>query len=309
MGSLADIAITINRTSEAVRRLERALLRAPGDEGLVANLSSLLHTRSQLEEQFRMAAASAEMDVCQYRVFSMNGRETVRGFANSLALFQRLYSLVYDALRYGPKQRGTLSEGVTDKTDFGFAYSSTGSIVATLTLPNERLLVDTELDHAIQTLFSVAALRNATDIAPYAAKLGAAPVAALYQWAEAHADAAVGADIRWQRESLTRSALFMSDHDMRALIEALSKGSDPITDEREVFGTLEGINIAAGTFQLQVGKQAIKGKLELDNPFDIDNTVEVPARYAARIRTVTRELYAKGEKEVAHTLVHIQRMP
>lgn len=307
MGRLADLKIEIQKVSETIRMLESALVRRPDEEGLIVNLSTLRDVRNDLEIKFRGVADLEEVDICVYRVFRAHGRESARGFATSLAIFQKLYSVVYDALKNGPKQRASLSQAVTDLTDFGFAYSSAGSIAATLTLPNEHLLFDSSLDGAIQMVFELAQMRELDAVAKLVGRLGAAPISVLYDWAESNLEFEMGTEVRWERLDKVRNRLFVDHVAMAKLAELLAAGGEPRTEERQVFGRLEGIDVGARTFKMIVAKDIVTGKLDLESPFNLDHTVEVPAMYHALLRTTSRDVYAKGETEVRHVILSLTR--
>src|SRR5205085_948706 len=156
-----------------------------------------------LEDDFRALAERKSLDVCSYRMFNATDRFKLSGFAKALADFQTTFSLTYDALKNGPKQRARLTPEVEAETSFEFGYAFSGSVGVVMTFENERLLLgETLLDEAMSVMFEMAKATTSAEIAAFAKRIGPPPIRALYQWASDHLAADMGADIEWRKDKV-----------------------------------------------------------------------------------------------------------
>jgi hypothetical protein len=129
-------------------------------------------------------------------MFNASDHYKLSGYAKALADFQTTFSLTYDALKNGPKQRASLAPEVEAATAFDFGYAYSGSVGVVLTLENERLLLgETLLDETMAVVFSMAKAATASDVAAFAKRLGPPPVRALFRWATEHVAANMGAKL------------------------------------------------------------------------------------------------------------------
>jgi hypothetical protein len=140
MPDLLDIQEKLQDTSAAIARAQRTLAQNLSIPSVAANLRSLEKRWNDLEHNFRAVADRIELDVCHYRLL-FEDRPTLIGLTSIWIDFQNLFSLVYDALKNGPKQRARLAPDVVSETSLGIAYSYPGSVGVVLTLNNERLLL------------------------------------------------------------------------------------------------------------------------------------------------------------------------
>ena len=157
MSELAEIQTKIQDTNAAIARLERMMVDGPNLPSLLANMRSLQKRYKKLESDFVTAADELGIDVCSYRLFPDETSPTLTGVVSALGDFQSMFSVVYDAQRNGPKKRIRLSDDIIRDSSFRFAYTYSGSLGVTLTLPNERLLlqeVDTAIDEAMKAIFT-----------------------------------------------------------------------------------------------------------------------------------------------------------
>lgn len=182
MNDLLDTIEKLQDTQAAIRRAEKAVLEHPEMPSVALSLKSLRKRQQSLEALFSSLADDQWFDVCSYKLLpEKEGRPTLPSLTNTLGDFQTLFTLVYDTIKNGPKQRGRASAEATAATTFGFGYSFTGSVGFVLTLPNERLLTDeTDLDRAMSTVFEMARAQSPQDVAKFAKELGAAPIRTMY---------------------------------------------------------------------------------------------------------------------------------
>src|SRR5690348_5175997 len=106
MSAILEIAAKLQDTEAAIAALSRAAAQNPSEPSLMVTRASLLKRQRNLEEQFSHAAALNELDVCNYRTFKASDAENppVFNLASALRDFQIWFTVVYDALKYGPKQ-------------------------------------------------------------------------------------------------------------------------------------------------------------------------------------------------------------
>ena len=303
MTSLIDIHEKLLDTQAFISRLERRLTAYPDSELLLGNLRSAQKRHRTLERAFATEASKAEVDVCSYRLFTEKGVPSIAALSEALGEFQTLFSLVYDALKNGPKERSRLSQDIVNETSLGFGYAFSGSVGMVMTLPNERLLLgETRLDESMNLVFQMAKASSASEIAKFVAKIGRAPVKAIYDWAKAHADHELGADIEWRRQEQVRSQLFIQKPELENLRNVIDEMSEETEEEIEVVGDLVGADVRRRTFHIrpQAGSD-ISGRFAV--AIDEEHTVELPRPYRARLRKTTKFIYSTEEEKVNYSLL------
>ena len=305
MSELAELQEKLQDTSAALARAERALADQPGLPSVLATLKSLQKRQHDLEEDFLSQAARLQIDVCSYRLFSESGRPSVRWLATALTDFQSLFSLVYDSLKHGPKQRGRLSADAAQETEFGFAYTFPGSVGVVMTLPNDALLLgETKLDEAILTIAEMTKLKTSDQLSVYAKKLGLPPIRAIYRWASDLIEADLGADVEWRRRDTVRASLFLQRPELETLKQAIEHTSEKAEEEFDVVGDLVGVDVTGRSFHMKIpDREDIRGSFR--DAISSQHTVEVPKRYKAKIRKTTTVYYATEEESVVHFLVRL----
>ena len=297
MASLSDIQEKLLDTQEFISRLERRLHAHPDSGHLLGNLRSAQKRRRTLERDFAIEANKVEVDLCSYRLFTEEeGVPSISAFSKTVGDFQVLFSLVYDALKNGPKERPRLSQEVRNETSLGFGYVFSGSLGMVMTLPNERLLLgETRFDESIDIIFQMAKAASASELATFVTKIGRPPVKAIYDWAKAHTDHALGADIEWRRQEQVRSKLFIQKPELENLRNVIDEMSDETEEEIEVMGELVGADVRRHTFHIrpQAGSD-ITGRFA--DAIDAERTVELPKPYRARLRKTTTFIYSTEEE-------------
>ena len=224
MTSLSNIQEKLLDTKAFVSRLEQRLAKYPDSEQLLGNLRSAQKRQRTLEQAFATEANKIEVDVCSYRLFTEGGAPSIAALSKALGCFQTLFSLVYDALKNGPKKRSRLSKEIVSETSLGFGYVFSGSVGMVMTLPKERLLSnETRFDESMNLIFQMAKAASADDMAAFVAQIGRPPVKAIYDWAKVHEDHDLGADIEWIRQEQVRNKLFIQKPELEALRSAIDE--------------------------------------------------------------------------------------
>jgi hypothetical protein len=304
MRHLSDIQGQLRELTGAIARLERALADHPLDS-LLVNIRSLQKRQHELEGEFTKAAALAQSDVCTYRLFADGERETISGLSSVLGDFQSLFTVIYDALKHGPKRRAVWGSESALATSLGFAYTFGGSLGIVMTVANEKeLFDDTPIDLAMKVLLAMSKAETPSQIARFAERLGPAPVRAMYKWATDHVSAGLGADIQWRREDRVKATLLIQDSELRRLKETIATTSDQQVETVTVVGRLVAADVEQRRFRLKVDKQRIRGFYT--DAISLEQTVELPKMYRATLRKTTVTYYSTEQDQVTYELLSLE---
>jgi hypothetical protein len=332
VSSLSDIHEKLLDTQEIVARLEQRLVLYPDSEHLRGNLRSAHKRQRVLEQAFAREANKAGVEVCSYRLFTEEGMPSIAALAKALDSFQTLVSLIYDALKNGPKKRGRLNQETVKETSLSLGYTFSGSIGMVLTLPTPRPLRDDIkplLDKSMYVLFQMAKATTTMEIMEFASLVGRPPIKALSEWAKALTDHDLGADIEWEGPHETKNMLFIQTPELQHLskisaemselkpeslpqisndMESLTiqrtgmgiptkiraKLSEPTEKEIEEVGHLVGADVHRQTFHLiLLTGDDITGTFT--DSIDSELPIELSKLYRARLRKTTRVGYPTAE--------------
>lgn len=307
MPDILELQEKLQDTTAAIAQLERVIIENPDTPSLAANLRSLHKRREALESDFLELTNHLEQDVCRYRLFVSRARPTIAGLAQAWTNFQNAFSVIYDAIKNGPKVRGRIGGTAAEETSLGFSYSFSGSVGIVMTMPNERLLVgETLLDQAIRTMFDLAAAHDHRQIREFARTLGPAPVRAMYSWANTHVQNGMGAEIEWRREREIRARLLVQEPELARLANAIQQTSDEASEELTYTGTLRAADLDRKTFRLETDdEQSIKGSFE--DAIDANHEVTLPCRYVVRLVKTTKIYYSTDVEDVSYRLLSLRR--
>ena len=306
MTDLIAIQEELQDLNALIARHERASAVHPSAKSLRANIQTLKRRRQVLEDAFSEAAARVEVDICSYRLVPSESRLSIAALSKALNGFQTLFSLVYDAIKTGPKQRARLSTEATNSTSFGYAYSFNGSVGFTMTLPNEQLLLgETHLDEAMRIVFLMAQAKSSQEIAEFAKKLGPPPVRAMYRWADDHIEGNLEANIEWRRREEVRSSLFVQKPQLEQLRKAIDETSNETEEDLDVMGNLVGADVNRKTFHIEMeGGGEIRGTFT--DAISEEHTVTLPKAYGARIRKTKTIVYSTEEERTFYLLLSLR---
>lgn len=304
---LHDILSGLQETQEAITNVENAARQSPNRASLAMSLDSLHKRHAELERRFQSLARSEERDVCSYRLFQdADFRPLISAVGTTLTNFQSWVSVVYDAIKYGPKKRAKIAADAAADTAFAFGYSYAGSLGIVMTLPNERLLLgETNIDRAIETVFQMARAESSDQIAYYAKTFGAAAIRQMFRWASDHVTAGMGADIDWRRDEQVRAHLFVEPPHLANLVRAITETSDEEQELIKIQGVLVAMDAKSHRFKFEVeDADDVRGEAS-EYVATMGHTVELPKRYAAEIRKTTRINYATDQEETEYYLVNL----
>jgi hypothetical protein len=306
MSALLAVQDKLLSTNALIARIERAAASNAPTLATLSNLRSLVHQRTLLQREFEIIAHRNEIDVYHYRILPIaTERLTLDGVTNAWKTFQTLFSVVYDALKNGPKLTARIGAAEAADTAFGFGYSYPGSLGVVLTLPNEKLLVgETFLGLATQETFKLAQAKTSEEIAASAKRLGPPAIRALYKWSEAHVNHGLGAGIEWRREDREDASVLIQYQQMEALQGAIRHTSDITESVITVEGVLDGAHVTQKTFCVKLPDgTSIEGSFA--DAIGNDHAVELPKRYRFTIRKTTKMQYAYDKEQVRYLLLDL----
>jgi hypothetical protein len=305
MSPLADLQSRLNDTHAAIAQLERAIAQDPGSTTLPVSVRSLEKRAATLQAHFLEEADRLGVDVCTYRLFTNGHRQRMADVAKALLDFQRLLTVVFDAITVGPKSRAVIDADVTEQTALDFAYSFSGSVGMVMTIPNERLLlIDSHLDMAMRKVFELAKTESAETIDQIATTLGAATVRSLYRWADDHVQTGFGADIKWRRREEVRASLLIQEPELRRLTDAISVAPDTRTETLVLDGELQAADVKRRTFKLKIAGGTIRGRF--GDAITAEHKAMLPQRYRAYVLKTTRMRYAMDQPEETFFLTRLE---
>ena len=309
MDGILEVVEKIRDTEEEILNLENFIKTHGESPALTLTLLSLRKRQQDLQATYAQVTANLWVDVLSFRLFNdYDFQPSLLTITNTLGNFQRLFTIVYDALKKGPKNRYRVSADATALTSFGFHYSFTGSIGFMLTLPNERTLmeeIDTDLDRAMRMVFELASSNNSDQISRFAKTLGPAPIRMLYQWSSDLTKAALGAEINWQREEVVRAGLTVQAQQVARLQQVIEATSEEEVVEFTITGQLVGADIRTHTFHIELPNgETLRGRMSENIGEDI--TVNLPHYYTADIEKKTVISYSTEEERVDYFLKRLR---
>jgi len=298
--NIAELRSSLIENEQAIVKMEQASAQYPG---LLFNLESHKRLQENLEREFASAADEQWIDVCSYRVFAEEGEPKLLAVLDALKNFQSLFTLVYDALvSKKPKYNARFSPEAIAATTFGFGYSFLGSLGVALTLPNQRVLVDSsDLDRAVDKVFEMTRANSSDQVAMFSKELGTGAVRELYKWVSSQTESGVGSDIDWRRNNEVRTSTFVQLSELVNLKSAILETSDKTVETIRVQGTLVGVDHKAHTFHMTFDDRTeIRGRMS-----ERIGKIETPVFYTVDIEQVSVVNYATDERSESFQLMDI----
>jgi hypothetical protein len=311
MANMLEVHEMLLEAHAALSQLKKQIAANPYSRSLALTQILLEKKFRTLEETFLEASDAAGIDICTYRLTSSSSALRIKSIGSALADYQTLVSLVYDAQRNGPKRNTHIGLECIENTSFDFGYAFHGSVGFVLTLRNERLLlVESDLDASIQTVFDMAKLATPSEIQKFAKALGPAPMRQLYKWVQCHSSVRYGAEIDWRRGDIVRQSVAVDPADFDVLQATLDRTSDNVETEIRIRGKLIGIDfrtdgVSEGTFHVQTENgHDVRGKFT--EQAYIPDDVVVRKACVAKILKTKKTLYFADRDEIAYTLVSLK---
>lgn len=304
MRDLFDIQKELQDTNATLSRIELSLVKQPDLPSVHATIKGLQTRQKVLEAEFLKAANERGQDVCSYRVFPNAGQATIEAVSKALISFQSLFTIIYDVVKHGPKDRVRSSEKVEKETAFNFGYTFPGSVGVVFTLPNDRLLpgMMTDVDVSMHTIRTLAKADSTTKITALVKELGEAPIRAGYKWAKDHAEYRLGADIGWRRGESIKEEFLVQYLELDQLQSTIAMSGAETVEIITLRGLLVAVNTVRHTFHLveENTDTDIRGKFT--DAISEEHTVILPARYTAIIRKTTIIQYSSEQPDIQYFL-------
>ena len=301
MSALRAILDAINDVEATISRVERA---ASGESPLAVQLSlqSLETRRDSLRQELAEITKHEFVDVCDYRIIPAH-EDSYANSAVTTALhdFQDMVTYVFDAITSKPKRRAYIQQDVIEKTRFNFGFAYAGSLGIILTIRNERLLFGgSELDRAVAAVFDSIKAGSGEKIREVAERYGVPTVRKLYTWSKAHADYGMSAEIRWIRDSETKTSVLAQPSELAEICRIIESRGEETDELVSVTGTLVGYNVTRHNFMMEFpDAEPISGIFA--EGYDGAPKV-VPERYTASLIKRTSIPYASDKDVVVWLL-------
>jgi hypothetical protein len=312
VSELLQIQHQLQDTTAAIAQLEKALAEHPESPVLRLNLASVSNRFRQLQEEFNRVADRNALDVCSYRLFrNDDATPSLRGFTGALHEFQGAFSSLYDALKNGRRLRARLGPDVIEATTFGFGYAYAGSVGVVMTLPKERMLIqESLLDDTIAAFFILARAPRHEDIQEMGKRLGPAPLRAIHDWASAHVQDGLGADIVWKQGEEVRQHVVLQSAELKRLKDEIAATSEEDREPVKAYaGTMLGASVETKRFDFlpDGAKEPISGRFT--DAIGAGHAVKVPdGRYLAYLEKVTKIQYSTEVETTTWTLVRLEEL-
>lgn len=306
MSDILRLSALLRDTHAELARAEQRLLHTPEDDFLELGLQSIRKRASELNEEFLALTEQNLIDVCDYRILPLeDGIYPIAGVGQALIAFQDLISVFFDAIHSGPKQRFRLSAEVSQQTSLNFAYSYSGSLGMTFTLPNERLLIgESHLDMAFHKAFDMAEADSTADISALVNELGVPAVRKMYNWASNHAKHGVAVEIKWKRGNQIRSKKLLQKEDLERITRLIEATSEQQIEDVTVSGTLTGLDLTGKLFRLHpIEGGDIRGHLSPD--FTYSEALPIPSNQKAFLRKFSTVHFSTEKEDVTWQLIKL----
>lgn len=305
MSQLIRVIEDLRGLQGELHKLDTFVKKHPENPSLLLDYHSLEKHQKVLETQFQELAQTEQIDICNYRLIT-DGEiiYPVLAMSSALNTFQELITSIFDAVKNGPKKRYRPSAEIVQESSLGFAYAYSGSLGFALTIPNQRyLLIESELDQAIDYAFEIIEAKTSEDVSRLVENVGIASIKKLYDWSKVHADYSLSADIKWRHKDEVRTELLVQPDQLRELCEVLERKSDDSVTKHTLRGRLVGLDIDLKTFHLSFPEsEDIKGKLS-EEFFEAGGPSLVPGDYSFNLERHESIFYSTKKDEVFWILI------
>ena len=304
MANLRGIAQKLWDTESELVRLQRTIADSPEHDLLQFDLMSLEKRQRNLQEEFAEVSRQEQIDVCDYRIIPETPDSyPISGIGQSLQRFQDLFSIVFDAIKTGPKSRAHIGADITAQSAFNFGYIYAGSLGFSLTIPTERLLlIESDAEQAIDSLVSILQCDSSESLRELVPTVGVASISRAHKLSAVHASYGFNTRIRWFSGRELRHDIVVHAPDYERLRELIDRTGDESEVRTTLIGRLVGLDVDTDYFHMTFPQaEDIKGKLA--DEFQHDDGRTVPGSYRADVIKHTRLHYSTGETDESWVLV------
>jgi len=302
MSELTETLDSLHDTDVVTTRLTE--LRQGGTQDAVdqVNLDALAKRRRDLERRLGAQLRADQLDLIEYKIETGAGAFCPStAVARALLAFQDMTSCAFDAVRTAPKRLYQPSRENLELSTFLLAGARVGSLTMSLSVPNERLIaIESDLDIALQLVFSVLRIRTSSQLTSVQARTGTAALTLAYGWARNSVEYGLTTFISWQKSAAISEAIAILPDDALLLRQTIEDTSLERTDEIKEECELLSLDNASSSFVLRTTTGEERAG-QLANRFP-RGAWAIYARYAAQLSRMIRVRCATGEEAVRWTL-------
>jgi hypothetical protein len=303
MTQLGDIVLDLQDSDATLADLGVLANLEPLDPIIDLNREAIKRRRHDLERELHDLLKRQQLDLIRYKIARSGGGPCpASGVARSIWSFQELLTSVFEAVRSRGNQSPRQSEDSGELSALVFASAERGSVVVSLSIPNERLLlVQSDLDVSLQLVFDVLQIPTSGGLRGIAKRVGFRSTAALYLWAENSVEHGLEISIHWQKTVERGRAASLSLNEALLLKTTIEAAHDDVAETIELDCQLLNLDSLTGTFLLETadGRQITGG---LADEFPRSPRPTLNRRYRATLMRVVRQSYATGEQSAAWIL-------
>jgi hypothetical protein len=302
MTDLTETLDSLHDTDVVAARLSE-LRKGPARDAIDrVNLDALAKRRRDLERQLGAQLRAEQLDLIEYRIESAaGGLCPANAAAHALLAFQDMISCAFDALRTAPKRLYQPSRENVELSTMLLAGARVGSLMMSLTVPNERLIaIESDLDMAFKLVFSLLRIRTQSQLVSVQERAGTAGLTLAYAWARNSVEYGLTTLISLQKNSAIAESIAVSPGDAELLQQIIGETSLERIDELDEECELRGLDLGSSTFALRTltGENRV-GQIGATFP---RGAWAIYARYIAALTRTISVRCATGEETVRWTL-------
>ena len=311
MAGIAELQNRLRESQVAVAQAEKAAAADPRSRAVASTLKSMSRLARENEAAYLDAAARAGLEACAYRAFpdgeSRDDRPVpVSVIGAVLQELQSLFTITYDAIVNGPRQRNLPTDESRVRTTFGLGYTFTGSTGVVLTVPRmaKGLFDDPTYEEAERAVLDMLRATEPDRVREYSDRFGRAVVTSVQRLSNHHIEGMVGMEVEWRRGlEVTASGLYQRN-DLVALQEAMGQVSDERVTQLSVTGELVAADTRKETFVMQLPDDGplIRGPY-VSGVINETRTATLPHTYHATIVHRSVVNYATGRSDDNYQLL------
>jgi hypothetical protein len=306
MTDIRQLLDLLQDTEQISSTIEQAVRDRPNDEILRINAESVAKRQADLIRRLDYSLKTHQNEVVRYHVLrDWSDTYPVKAIAASILAFQELVTAIFDALRSSPKQRYRPSADNVQLSTFDFAGASAGSVIISMSVPNDRLLSgETELDRTFSYVERALSARESDDLQILARDIGIASISKAYAWADVSTSYGLDTMINWGKGLQHAHSFHISRSDAESVRELIAAKSDTTSIPLELDCVLLGFDGATSYFHIET--------LDTRNDIRGDVSPDLPKRQTtgqmvrAGLLKNTALIYATGEEKVSWTLLSIE---
>ena len=301
MTELSLLQSQLLEINKAIMELQKNIVKTPNNPSLSSSMMSLTKRYQEVEVEFKKVANNVGSDVLDYRLFKSES-PNITSVTSVVQEFQRLLTIVYDALKNGARNDRHISEESIEKTSLNFGYTYPGSVGVVLTLPNDRLLLmDSDVDEAIKKTFELIDVSDVSQIETFSKALGHGTIKTLDDWTTTHLYYGIEAEIKWSKGNHIEHKKNIQLPELKQLKSFIEKTPIEESSTFEVTGQLVGIDVKNRTFHVVTNERDYAGKLS-ENITE-EPKVELPKIYVFKIKMLKKVYMSK--ESLVYTLLSL----